>query len=254
MQTEQVVAKPCQSDTNPVPADERTFSRDELDETNDVESTNTTVTINGRELGRMLANVSLFASKDKTRPVLTCVHVKIDTDAGTIAAEATDAYTLAEETLAADHVRGAVNRSYLLLADECKPIIKSLRGASLPECVVTFHNAVVMEGSTPAASTVAFLIDGRTMTIESYVGDFPNTSQIWPSDDTEWSLADGFIAFDPARLGTFGKLVKPGAKKPPTGTNEGMDFHYNGPMKPFTVSWHDHATFRGLCMPCRRRD
>lgn len=51
-----------------------------------------TVTVPAKELGRVLHNAALFASRDETRPVLTCVSFTFGSDRLTV--RATDSYML----------------------------------------------------------------------------------------------------------------------------------------------------------------
>lgn len=213
------------------------------------DSGNVTITCAAKELGRALYNVSLFASKDRTRPVLTGVNITInaDDDLGTtLTIEATDSYTLVEETLPVARSSGIPKRTYLLIASELAPIIKQLRAGY--DATVTFN--YVPDSTNPVS--VVFLIDGRTFSVSTCdTGEYPNTKQLYPDVETEWSLTDGVIGLDPARVGTFGKVIAPGAKRPPTGPNSGMMFRFNGPLKPVSIEFASWAGFRGLIMPTR---
>lgn len=189
-------------------------------------------TVKASALGAALLNVLPHASTDKTVPVLNGLRLRVEGDTLTI--DATDRYTLAEQTLAlaGESVDGAaiVPTSFVKeIVKACKPV-----GYARPDVTVS--------------------VDGDRITVEHVSGSlasvllpgsFPNAENLWPKDDV--LVAVEVVGFSPANVAKFLKLHSDSMSLL---KNAAAVFSFRG-SRPATVAVGALPDFRALVMPVK---
>lgn len=194
--------------------------------------------VDATSFGRVLHNASLFASKDQTREILTCVNLSIIKD--TLTARATDSYVLSEESVTVsgtdtDNVGPSVN----ITAKDLAPVVKHLLAKRYAPSPAT----LLVEGKT-----VTITANGASFTVSTVVGDFPRFDLLWPEPS---GLTETGIVLNPTRLVRFAKIIEcDGSKHADTTFDPGLVFFFTGDTKPVLVISRVHgSTFRALVMP-----
>ena len=201
-------------------------------------ATDVHVTVYQDELGRILHNAALFASKDQTRPVFTMVKLRLR--GSTLeAVGCTDYYAGADSTTLADDVTATVrDGEWLVLAIDLAPIVKACRtrkGQTSPLVILTFG----ADGLTVAMVTGS----GESFTVAyapSHMS-FPPVDRLFPAVDAK-PVALSEIRLDIANLSPFTKVRSDGDADP-------LRFTFYGDSKAVLI--HCGRTFRGLLMPVR---
>jgi hypothetical protein len=219
------------------------------------------------ELGRVLHNVGLFASKEQTRPVLCCVRLRVEHDAGEneyrLTATATDSYKMAEESCAADdghqgnraeNVRVLIETGDILIETGDGPFGAMVK-ALTKRTAVPLLARVSLEGQPEGrARTLVVEYEGQTWRFPLLEGQFPNTAGLWSdAEGRKHELPGGSICINPGLLATLAKVLANDGRKIQPGA--GFTFTFTGDEnRPVLVTYREHSsTFRALVMPVRVR-
>lgn len=197
-------------------------------------TTTTTLTFTSR-FAAQLANVALFASKDKARPIINSVLFEIGADEQRIVAA--DTYALCVENLAGTvTVEGPVG-SWVVPIEVVDDIVKALRrGADTLNMMFTNPAARLQDG------TVAWQVGSLSGTSLTVGGDYPNYRQLMPTAEPVPTARIGLGAKMLARIGKVVDAGDPKAKAPT------LAFSFYGELKP-SVATIGTATI--LQMPVR---
>lgn len=194
----------------------------------------TSHTVGAQELGRVLHNASIFASKDNTRPVLCGVEVSIN---GKVEATGTDSYRLGHDECPV--LKGTGEATMVLEAKELAAIAKELLKAGNAEATITTTDAIVPGGMEGTEVTIK--LAGRTWVLSSVYGTFPRWRMLIPAENATGEVTT--IGLNADMLASFAK-VKSDAS--PKGT---MRFRFLSPLKPVVIDIG--TTFTGVQMPVR---
>lgn len=220
----------------------------ETDQTQEATETGQTLRFRAVDLGRVLHNASLFATRVKLRPVLRNVNLTISQQgnidapvSARLTATATDSYILGEDHLDAVTFSAVVRSSYQLPSDDLAPVVKELSRRSSPprECVVTFSD-----------DRITFAVDAWSQTLKVFTdGDYPYTDTLWPEGAPE---PLPIISLQPDRLAKFAKVIPVGGKVRDPKHDRGIRLSFRSPTHPVLIErMETDATFRALLMPVR---
>lgn len=194
----------------------------------------TTVKLSAPTLGRILANVTLAASKESSRPILTCALVSYSD--GVLTVTATDSYWLLREAVPVSGEGLAFVT--LLPVEDLAPVVKAAKGrpAKLSEATVVFDG-----------ERVTFEIDSLQVAVRAYEGSFPNVAAI--IDGIE-STPTASVCFASGLLANICKVV-PSAPSSLSGFP--MCFTFDGQVKPTRVDWKaaEGSSLFAVVMPVR---
>jgi DNA polymerase III sliding clamp (beta) subunit (PCNA family) len=195
----------------------------------------TTHTVGAQELGRVLHNAALFASKDAARPILNGIEVSIN---GKVEATGTDSYRLGHDECPT--LSGSGEATMVLEAKEVTAIAKELlKAGSYAEATITTTDAIVPGGSEGTEVTIK--LAGRTWVLLSVYGTYPQWRMLIPAENATGEVST--IGLNADMLASFAK-VKSDAS--PKGT---MRLRFLSPTKPVVVSIG--TSFCGVQMPVR---
>lgn len=198
----------------------------------------TTINMPAPELGRMLANATLAASKEESRPILTCVLLSYSD--GRLTATATDSYWLLREALP---VNGdGLAFVTLLPAADLAPVVKAAkaRTARLGNATITFDG-----------DRMTFKVDTLQVSVTPYPGDFPNVGAII---DGHTPTETSSVAFMSGLIVKAAKVV-PGSTVDQTAAGYPIRFTLDGPLKACRAEWYagPGAELFAIIMPTRVR-
>lgn len=196
-----------------------------------------TFTMDAKQLGRMLANATLAASKDKIRPILNSVHMVAERKDNklTLAVESTDSYWLYRETFESDSEGEDFALDVVLNVSDLAPIVKHL---------ATWNSEVLVKSDVLA---VTFTTLASAFTVFAYDGEFPNVRQ----------FIDGFKpGTECSPLGVNANLIVKIAKVQPTCNK--VKASETLPMrievgetnrKPMRITWPANDDITAILMP-----
>ena len=202
----------------------------------------TSHTVKAQELGRVLHNAALFASKDQARPILCGVELSLN---GKIEATATDSYRLGHDECPVESSSGEA--TMVLEAKDIAAIAKELLKAHERfEVTVTTRPAIVDGGSEGTEVNIA--AGNRIWVLRSVYGTFPNWKVLVPAADASGEVST--IGLNPEQIASFAKVMAdcgPKSKNPRQATPMRLRFQDN--LKPVVVNIG--ASFLGVIMPVR---
>lgn len=194
--------------------------------------TTTKATFKATDLADALRVGSLFASTDKTIPMLHAVRLEFDGKA--LTALATDRYTAGLFTVDGEGDAFNANVSVAVV----KQILTSLKGAPSYAPV-----EVIIEEVSPFTHKITVRTFDGEITATLNDGDFPKLRALIPDAHNGDGTGNvGMVSFDPAYLAKFAK-VQTGRTKVPA------RFSLSAPMKPARVDIGEN--FVGVIMPMR---
>lgn len=171
----------------------------------------TSHTMRAQELGRVLHNAALFASKDDARPILNGVNVSLN---GKVEATATDSYVLGHDECPVESSTG-----------ETTVILDSTAVMGIArELLKTWGDATVSTADDGHGCDVTVKIVGKTWTLTAIDGEFPHYRQIIPDVN-----ATGEVSTIGLNANTLARFVKVRSDASPKGT---MRFRFFAPTKP----------------------
>lgn len=201
-----------------------------------IEATSTTVKVRADLLARAVSNATLFASKDRMRPVLTMAHLFADN--GKVCVETTDSYVAYRETVA--ETEAPEGFSVLVEVAELAPIVKA--------CKAFAAGMVSMETD---GQSVRFDVYSSSFTVRdtTTLFDFPRTDTFFDqfTVGTEPIAHIGFGAQVLARLAK----VDPDGRKSAAKTGHALKIEVQNELKPARVSWPMNDGIRAVVMPVR---
>lgn len=210
--------------------------------------TETTFTVTRDQL-TSIASLAYCASSDDVSPVITGVHVTIDS-AGSITATATDRYIAAELTMqatdftVADTVEALMPGKWLLSA--AKSVKGGASGGRLPAIVTVTHTD---EGAADSVSITNYDITVKSQLLS---GNYPSVARLFPDNVPE--TVDNFLGYNlnPHKLMQIAKVIPAGMssrelKSSPILMRVGNE---ERPSKsPVIVTRHRVEGFRAMIMP-----
>jgi DNA polymerase III sliding clamp (beta) subunit (PCNA family) len=191
----------------------------------------TTHTVGAQELGRVLHNAALFASKDTYRPILCGIEVSIN---GKIEATGTDSYRLGHDECPT--LTGSGEATMVLEAKDVAAIAKELLKAH-----ERFEVTVTTRPADSETTEVTIAAGNRIWVLKSVYGTFPQWRMLIPAEYATGEVST--IGLNADMLASFAK-VKSDAS--PKGT---MRLRFLSPTKPVVVNIG--TSFSGVQMPVR---
>jgi len=134
-------------------------------------------TIDPYNLGKLLDRVAFSASKEESRPVLTCVHLH-RTDEGDLIAAAADGFRLSTQHLTGVEV--AEGFPDVLIPRASAEMVRSV-AANETEPITAVADTRKGDGDTYEATKVAFLFQNTHVITQLLTGKFPDYGQIIPT-------------------------------------------------------------------------
>lgn len=190
------------------------------------------ITVKADDVARILSNALAHAGKDDNLPVLNAV--RLECEAGTLTAVATDRYSLGMDT--AQLVEGSDTFTFLVGRDDVNRIVKACKEHGKSWRNVVGGPTVTL---TATADALTLEVPGTSITARGEIGEFPRYRSLIP--DTSDETGTPHIALTASNLLKITKLTT-GSKNTP------LRFYFTSPTKPVVVRVD---TFVGLLMPCR---
>lgn len=193
--------------------------------------TTTTHTVDAGSFARAASNASLFASKDRMRPVLTSVC--LSASSGEMKVETTDSYVCFRELV---DCAGDDLAPVLLPAADLAPIVKAAKAFAGGKVEITV-----------ADREVTFAVHSSSFALRTFDGDWPRTDVFF----------DSFTAGETGRIGlgssTIARLAKVAPSDKPTKANHGepMVFEFQTELKCVKVTWPGNSAMSAVVMPVR---
>lgn len=191
----------------------------------------TSHTVKAQELGRVLHNAALFASKDQARPILCGVELSLN---GKVEATATDSYRLGHDECPVESSSGEA--TMVLETKDIAAIAKELLKAH-----ERLEVTVTTRPSDSETTEVNISAGNRIWVLRSVYGTFPRWQMLIPAENATGEVST--IGLNANMLASFAK-VKSDAS--PKGT---MRFRFQSDRKPVVVNIG--TTFVGVQMPVR---
>ncbi|WP_043650824.1 hypothetical protein [Cellulosimicrobium cellulans] len=186
-----------------------------------------------------VASAALFMSTDRTLPVLRSVRVRHDSERGVNLAEATDRFSLAEQTFGedADPEEWATFR---VGADDVPTLVRN----GDPRDVTVVEDKVTLDYG-----------NGHSWTFAMPSGDYPPIQRLWTDAETTDTI--GSVAFNPALLARLAKVAPyyAGHRSPaarPLKARYPVHLEFPDATKPLRATIGDR--FRALIVPVRFAD
>ena len=146
--------------------------------------------IEAAAMAEALERVVLCASRDESRPVLTCVALYLEEDPARLEVVATDSYRLGATRIPAGSPVRAPDRPLLVPARAVRLLVKQLKAADGTVQIVVLRGP----GEDPSPERVGFVVPGAEWTVRTIDGEFPNWRQVMPEPD------GGSFEFEPEEL------------------------------------------------------
>lgn len=181
------------------------------------------------ELGRMLGNVALFASKDASRPIL--MEIEFTAAEDRLTCVATDSYALGREWIGLNDAVSET-RVWRITAAEAVQVAKAC--ATHKAARASMEPLVVIEVTDDDA---VFTVGAQTLTFRLATGEFPNWHGLWPETVNAVETFK-LMSFHLVRFGKVKADRKPALK-----------LTFNGSDKPAVFSVGEF--FDGIVLPVR---
>jgi DNA polymerase III subunit beta len=122
-----------------------------------------------------IERAALCASRDESRPVLTCVALCFNQDRSDLEVVATDSYRLGACRIPAASVVRPPTAPVLLPSRAVRLVAKRLRTTDDTARIVVVHG-----GGHESPERVQFIVPGADWTVRAFDGEFPNWRQVVP--------------------------------------------------------------------------
>lgn len=201
-----------------------------------------TVTLPAPTLARVLANAILATAKDKTRPTLTMVEIKVEGQ--TFRTTATDSYWLVRETVEVGTSSG--DWTAYVDRDALAMVVRAAKDRTASNLDVT-----ITYDPSKTTDCLRFSLRGTSLTMgqSAEMISWPNVDHVIPTTNAE----TGSVAFGGDLLAKVAKIV-PGVERGKAKTGYPANFVFTGsPLKAQRVEWQakEGESLFAVLMPIR---